>query len=313
MEIESILLKEEAVALRLRALYASAGYRQYKMSKFEEYDLYARNKDFLASDRIVTFTDVSGRLMALKPDVTLSIIKNTEPAPGETEKLYYNETVCRVPKGAPGFREINQVGAECVGACGVAEAAEVLTLACRSLGMISPACALDVSHFGLVQEALASAGLAGEAAAAAVTCLNEKNVHSLVSLCKENDVPASAAENLKLLATLYGAPEAVLPRLRQAFPGSPAVEELNNILSALPADLPAGILRIDFSVQGNIKYYNGVVFKGYVRGLPDSVLSGGQYDPLLRRMKKTGRGLGFAVYLDSLQQLPGEEAQPWKC
>ena len=308
MEIESILLKEELVALRLRALYASAGYRQYKMSKFEEYDLYARNKDFLASERIVTFTDVTGKLMALKPDVTLSIIKNTEPAPGKTEKLYYNETVYRVPKGAPGFREIPQVGVECIGAGGAGAAAEVLALACRSLLIISPRCALDVSHFGLIAQALAEAGLAGDAAAAAVTCLNEKNVHSLISLCEENDVPAPAAEKLKLLATLYGAPEEVLPRLREAFGSSPAVEELAAVVDALPEDLPAGVLRLDFSVQGNIKYYNGVVFKGYVRGLPDSVLSGGQYDPLLRRMKKSGGALGFAVYLDSLQQLPGEEA-----
>ncbi len=313
MEIESILLKEELAALRLRALYASAGYRQYKMSKFEEYDLYARNKDFLASDRIVAFTDVTGKLMALKPDVTLSIIKNTEPAPGKTEKLYYNETVYRVPKGAPGFREIPQVGVERIGAVNAEDAAGVLALACRSLLIISPRCALDVSHFGLISQALAEAGLAGDAAAAAVTCLNEKNVHSLVSLCGENDVPAPAAEKLKLLATLYGAPENVLPRLREAFGASPAVEELAAVVEALPEDLPEGVLRIDFSVQGNIKYYNGVVFKGYVRGLPDSVLSGGQYDPLLRRMKKSGGALGFAVYLDSLQQLPEEEAQPWKC
>ena len=30
------------------------------MSKFEEYDLYVRNKDFLVSDRMITFTDARG-------------------------------------------------------------------------------------------------------------------------------------------------------------------------------------------------------------------------------------------------------------
>ena len=37
----------ERIAFSLRELYDRCGYRQYKMSKFEEYDLYARNKDFL--------------------------------------------------------------------------------------------------------------------------------------------------------------------------------------------------------------------------------------------------------------------------
>ena len=44
---ETILPKEERAVLAMRALYESFGYTKYKMSKFEEYDFYARNKDFL--------------------------------------------------------------------------------------------------------------------------------------------------------------------------------------------------------------------------------------------------------------------------
>ena len=62
----------------LRSLYARRGYRRFRMSKFEEYDLYAGNRDFLVSGDIITFTDTNGKLMALKPDVTLSIIKNAK-------------------------------------------------------------------------------------------------------------------------------------------------------------------------------------------------------------------------------------------
>ena len=76
---ETLLKNEERAAIELRSLYRRYGYLPYKMSKFEEYELYIRNKDFLVSDRIITFNDTSGRLLALKPDVTLSIIKNGEP------------------------------------------------------------------------------------------------------------------------------------------------------------------------------------------------------------------------------------------
>lgn len=41
------------------------------MSRFEEYDLYVRNKDFPISDRIITFSGEGGKRMALKPDATL--------------------------------------------------------------------------------------------------------------------------------------------------------------------------------------------------------------------------------------------------
>ena len=73
---EKLLKNEEKAVFSLRSLYKKYGYLPYKMSKFEEYELYMRNKDFLVSDRIITFNDTNGKLMALKPDVTLSIIKN---------------------------------------------------------------------------------------------------------------------------------------------------------------------------------------------------------------------------------------------
>lgn len=74
----NVLDDTEKIIYALRSLYMSRGYRLYRMGKFEEYDLYSRNKDFLVSDTVITFMDMNGRLMALRPDVTLSIIKNNK-------------------------------------------------------------------------------------------------------------------------------------------------------------------------------------------------------------------------------------------
>ena len=90
---EAILKNEEKAVFKLRSLYKKYGYMPFKMSKFEEYDLYVRNKDFLISDRVITFNDTNGKLLALKPDVTLSIIKNGEDEVGVKQKVYYNENV----------------------------------------------------------------------------------------------------------------------------------------------------------------------------------------------------------------------------
>ena len=294
MKLESVLTAEERTALALRALYADRGYQPYKMSKFEPYDLYASNKDFLSSEHIVTFTDISGRLMALKPDVTLSIIKNSELAPGETKKLYYHETVYRVPKGAPGFRELTQVGLECIGETDRNTAAEVLSLACDSLKLISENWVLDVSHFGLISETLSGAGLTGAAAKAALQCLNEKNAHGMQAVLAENGVDPMWGNKLQTLLTVYGAPETVLLNV---FGENDCVKELADAVNSVQN----GRVQVDFSVPANIKYYNGVVFKGYIKGVPDYVLSGGQYDHLMKRMKKNCRALGFAVYLDALR------------
>lgn len=73
--MDDILRQEERTIRALRLLYAKYGYKPYRMSKFEEYDLYANNRSFLPAGGAITFTDTNGRLMALKPDVTLSIAK----------------------------------------------------------------------------------------------------------------------------------------------------------------------------------------------------------------------------------------------
>ena len=83
MELDlNILRPQERVSLQLRLLYEQAGFRQYHMGRFEEYGLYRENSRFLSSEQVITFTDLDGRLLALKPDVTLSIAKNAQVEEG---------------------------------------------------------------------------------------------------------------------------------------------------------------------------------------------------------------------------------------
>ena len=65
--------RSELAILELRALYEQYGYREFRMSRFEEYDFYAEYRSFLQAENILTFHDPSGKLLALKPDITLSI------------------------------------------------------------------------------------------------------------------------------------------------------------------------------------------------------------------------------------------------
>ena len=135
--MDLLLKNEELAVFRLRKIYESYGYSQFKMSKFEEYDFYVKNKDFLTSGNIITFTDTNGKLMALKPDVTLSIVKNGKDEDGLVQKVYYSENVYRVTKSSRSFREITQTGLECVGDLDDYCISEVLTLAKESLAAVS--------------------------------------------------------------------------------------------------------------------------------------------------------------------------------
>ena len=295
---------EERIGFALRELYRRNGYQQFKMRKFEEYDLYARNKDFLVSDNIITFTDVNGALMALKPDVTLSIVRSSRDAAG-VQKFCYNENVYRVSAAARGFREIPQAGVECIGDIDGTNIAETLMLAVESLKTISPDCVLDVSHLDIVSALVDALALEADTRREALRCIGEKNLHELDALCAGSD-PAALAR-LKTLVQTSGKAAEVLPVLRTLGCPAESVSQLAALSETLEALGCGDCLRIDFSVVGDMRYYNGVVFKGFVSGVPAGVLSGGQYDKLMRKMRRASRAVGFAVYLDMLERIAGEK------
>jgi len=296
----------ERVIFTLRSLYSRYGYSRYKMSKFEEYDLYAHNKDFLISDSVITFTDTNGKLMALKPDVTLSIVKNSKDDLASVQKLYYNENVYRASKSTNSFKEIMQVGLECIGNIDDYCICEVLMLAAESLRSISDGSLLDISHLGLLSDIFDAIKVPEGNKDALLRCIGEKNIHELASVCRTCGVTEEGIALLRQAVSLSGKPEDVVPEMQSLLEGvvdCAPLEQLSRITQALKDTPVSDMLRFDFSAVDDIRYYNAIVFKGYVRSLPASVLSGGQYDNLMRKMGRKSGAIGFAVYLDMLERL----------
>ena len=314
MEInEQVMDPRERMGFRLRSLYHGNGYHRYRMSKFEEYDLYSRNKDFLFSESVITFTDTNGRLMALKPDVTLSIVKNTRDD-GALRKLYYHENVYRVSSAADGFREQTQVGVECMGPVDTACLGDVLKLAAESLALISDRYILEISHLDLLTAFVDAIAPDDEARRRILACAGEKNLHGIRQVCAQAGIAPGASEPLEQLLSLYGEPKKVLPKIRalaEEYGCGDEARQLSQLAAMFAGTAAESRLWIDFSATGDTKYYNGIAVKGFIDGVPDCVLSGGQYDALMRRMGRKDRAVGFAVFLDRLDRLTeggGEDA-----
>lgn len=304
---ENILKAEEKAIFSLRSLYRKRGYQPYKMSKFEEYDFYARNKDFLVSDGVITFTDTNGKLMALKPDVTLSIIKNYKAKPGCTQRVYYNENVYRISGDTHEYKEIMQTGLECMGDIDLYNKLEVLRLALDSLEAISDDYRLVISHMGILSAILDKVCADEDFKSAVSTCVSEKNPHEIARLCEENGVDASVCEELQKFISIYGERTKVIAELEALSADVPgmadAIEELRIISNAVDDWALGKYISFDFSLVNDMNYYNGLVFQGYVNGIPDVMLSGGQYDRLMKRIGIDSGAMGFALYLDQLEML----------
>lgn len=302
------LSKFESALFDMRMLFEQYGYSQYKVSKFEQYDLYAKNKAFLVSDNVLTFTDTTGHLMALKPDVTLSIVKNTVREKG-LSKLYYSENVYRTHQGSQGFKEIMQTGLECIGEVDLYSTAEVLMLAAKSLKAVSSDYILDISHMGFIS-ALLSENVPAEITKELLELISQKNSAQAESLLMEAGVSEKVKDAILALTSLYMPLSEALRSIEPLILNSNmqvAFDELKAI-DSLMRIYGTENLYLDFSVINDMRYYNGIIFSGYIKGISDKVLSGGRYDNLLKRMKKEAGAIGFAFYLDTLEQLVNTSA-----
>ncbi|MBE6561281.1 MAG: hypothetical protein E7662_09145 [Ruminococcaceae bacterium] len=311
MEInQSVLKTEERAMLSLRGLYSQYGYAQFKMSKFEEYDFYAQSKNFLRSDSIITFTGASGKLMALRPDVTLSIVKNVKGNPPQPVKVYYNENVYRASSDSHELTEIMQTGLECIGDIDLYQSAEVILLAAKSLATIADSYILDLSHMGFLSAMFDGAAVPEAARPALLQCISEKNAHGITAICADAGVSEENAARIARASVLYGPIGDILPQLREMSIGETAdaaLDELASIHTILCAAGCGQNIHLDLSIVHDMDYYNGIIMSGYIEGIPHAVLAGGRYDNLLEKMGKSGGAMGFAVYLDQLERYGTDE------
>ena len=298
------LQPKERASFALRALYEAAGCRKYHMGRFEEYGLYQENRSFLSSEQVITFTDLDGRLLALKPDVTLSIAKTAQPAPGETLRYYYHENVYRPSAESHTFKEISQMGLEMLGAVGEAQVQQAVCLAARSLDALGADWVLEVSHMGYLFGLFDALGVPDAARAKLLEKLREKNAHELRAAAGAAGLADAAADILCSVLNLCGSYADTLAKAAALCRNDAmraAVAELEAL--AVPLEKAGGVIRLDMTLAGEMEYYNGLVFQGYLKALPRPLLKGGRYDLLMQKFTPGAGAIGFAVYLDELDRL----------
>ena len=298
------LQPKERASFALRALYEAAGCRKYHMGRFEEYGLYQENRSFLSSEQVITFTDLDGRLLALKPDVTLSIAKTAQPAPGETLKYYYHENVYRPSAESHTFKEISQTGLELLGEVKEPEVRQTVCLAARSLEQMGQPWVLEISHMGYLFGLFDALGVPEAARPGLLETLRAKNIHELRAAAKAAGLSDADANALTALLSLSGEYAVALPKAAALCRNArmeAAVAELNALAEPLAKE--GGSIRLDLTLAGEMEYYNGLIFQGYLRPLPRPLLKGGRYDLLMQKFTPGADAIGFAVYLDELDRL----------
>ncbi|HKM40201.1 MAG TPA: ATP phosphoribosyltransferase regulatory subunit, partial [bacterium] len=277
------------------------GYWEVKTPSFELYESLRRG--FVTEESVYKFTDYRGRILALRPDFTFSILRlglsqlSTESLPW---KLCYAGNVFRIEQPGSGkLHEITQVGAEIIGAHGRAAEAEIIWLAAKSLLQISSNKFQVTLGDGRVTAALlAAAGLDGarkHQAADALKrqdfveldrCLADSGTGTEVFRCLTEGTKALPIA--KMLLNSYQAETACL------------LEQLESLYQIIAKASFAEQVEIDLGLIKAMPYYSGIVFEFYAQTSAVSIGGGGRYDTLASVLGHRIPAVGFAINVTEL-------------
>ena len=296
--------KKDLVLLNIRKIYDSYGYKKISLPSFEEYDLYNENKDFIDRN-VLTVMSPNGKLLALRPDITLSVAKKVSKDQSlKYSKIYYQENTYNLTKYV-GYEEDEQLGIELIGKESTFLDFEIINLAVKSLDIINKKSMIVLSHAGFISSVFENFDLEYEIKEQILDCINRKNSHDIQKILKRNE---HISENVKKL--IYKIPELSgnLENIEKELlkyeindNTKKILSELKQLNSLLMKFYKKSKIIFDFSVVKNLNYYNGIILQGYIEDFPNVILTGGRYDKLFEKFGVDTGAVGFAILTDGLK------------
>ncbi len=259
--------------------------------------------------------DTDGRLLVLRPDVTLPVARLVAERLGAQDmpaRLRYQAPVIREQdslRGQP--RQFTQLGIELIAEPDDLDEAEVMTHAAHVLDE------LGVNNWHLVCGSvrplvalLNAAGVSSAMAKSVMAYVHASDLVGLDELVASSELAPTVAYALRRLPRLHGGIE-VLSEIDQLLGGAGVsanargLDELRVAWNDLPDDVRKHVW-FDFSILGSFDYYTGLVFKAYAEGITACLGSGGRYDAVLASLGREELGAcGFAFSLERLQEVLG--------
>ena len=297
------LINENSIVSNLINIYERFGFKKIKLSKFEDYNLYNNNKDFLQTEHILTFMNLNGNLKSLRPDVTLSIVKKVlKDNEKETQKIYYIEDIYKIVSNE--YEEIPQVGVEIIGKLNNYSNLEIISMAIESLKSINKNYILEISNIDFISAIFDEINLEENLKIEILNNIYLKNKHDLEKLLNKN-VDCKYKKYILSFVELSGNYKDILKKLKSLIINKKmqkSYEEFKSLSFVFELYNNFDKILLDFSIESQLGYYNGIIFKGYIKESNDIILSGGRYDKLLNKFNSNKNAIGFAIYMDKLYE-----------
>lgn len=306
----------------LRKTYVESGFMELKSPTLEFYDVFNIENTTLPQEKMYKLFDNQGRILVLKPDMTIPIARiaatKLKEAPHPL-KLCYTSNVYRVNESLHGKNnEITQSGIEIIGVKSLKADVEAIIIGIRSLlncGLKDFKIELGQAEF--FKAVIEETNLEDEKKEKLRESIESKNFTTLSELLEVEgkNIDGKVLNVLREMPGLFGGIEILDKAEKLTLDNEMAQAALNSIRKVYAVIESIGLssyLSIDLGMVQDLNYYTGIIFRGYTHGVGGNILTGGRYDNLITQLGDNEPATGFAIDVDSVMSALDDSNQTFE-
>ncbi len=281
----------------IRKKFTLNGYNEVDTPAFEYLDVFSQSVGGYYGEQMIKFLDSKGRILVLRPDITLPIARMSGGMDEDVLRLFYISNAYAAADINVGQRsEYTQAGAELIGRAGAYAECEIMATAIDTLisfGLTD--FKLDIGQVEYFKGIATEAGLNAEQMERIRLLIDEKNTIELEYELEHMNV--KHMDKLLALPSLFGGRDALI-RARALAHNERSLAAVENIERVFDMLCTLGFekyLSIDFGMVHKLDYYTGIVFRGLCSEIGFPILSGGRYDNLHGAFGADRPAVGFAL------------------
>lgn len=276
------------------------GYTNIEPSIFEGYDEFTSINSRIDKRSTVKVLDTNSNILILSPDITTGIVNKFMPKWEYDLKLkifYYGKTY---KHNNIGIKENREIGVEIIGDKSQDIDESTLNTANRIISKYSRDYVFEIGN---------SKFLKGIMQACQFSKVDYDNILDLLYLKNRQDLSEYLSKlpyrepmsTLLNILDLEGSYEEIIKDLEGLYlndmmkAGLIEIKKVNDYMKNVRTKII-----FDLSMVSELSYYDGIIFRGYIRGSNKEIIKGGRYDSFTEQYGYKMPAIGFTIELDEL-------------
>ena len=289
----------------LRHIFVEHGYLEVLMPSFEYVELYNDMDIGIDEEKMFQYINYEGKRVALRVDFTVPLARlySSQKENGEKRYCYFGKVYRKEKRHKGRSSEFFQAGIEVLGKAGVAGDLECLELVLETMQCL---------RLKTLRIEMGSAQFYNRLVEIVddekfVNILKRRDLSAMKDFVESHHFDSHLHDLLLMLPQAFGDIQ-VLYQVQSLIDDPLLKEAIEECIHLYQQSKMKDILTFDLAMTPMMKYYTGIMLKGYSPYSAEPIMNGGRYDKLMNHFQRQVPAIGFSYDLSHiLKALEKEE------